>query len=61
MLQQDQTDQDKRLTHKFLEELQKVPDYKTALGNISKDIRRFLKNRKWLNSTLPHTIEEIYE
>ena len=60
-LQKDQTGQDKRLTRQFLDELNKVSDYKTALHNISKDIRRFFRNPQWLNLLLPHNIDAIYD
>ena len=60
-LQQDQSGQEQRLTKRFLEQLQRVPEYKAALGDISKQSRRFFKKRSWSTEAVPHTIEEIYE
>ena len=47
-LQKDQTGQHQRLTRRFLQELQKMSEYKTELGNIAKSIKRFFRNRHGL-------------
>ena len=36
-------------------------DYKSALHNISKDIRWFCRNPQWLNLPLPYNIDAIYD
>ena len=42
-LQQDQTDQLKKLTRMFQQQLQVIPEYKQKLGDISKGIMRFFQ------------------
>ena len=61
ILQNDQSGQDKRLAKKFLEQLQRIPEYKMALGDILKDMKRFFKKLTWIMKSIPHTIEDIYE
>ena len=43
-LQKDQIGQHQILTRRFLQELQKIPEYKLELGAISKEIRFFFQN-----------------
>ena len=46
---------------KFLEQLQRIPEYKMALGDILKDMKRFFKKSTYIMYSIPHTIEDIYE
>ena len=60
-LQKDQTGQHQRLTRRFLQQLQKVPDYKLELGDISKGIRRFFQKPTWINDSIPFSIDDILD
>ena len=60
-LQKDQTGQHQRLTRRFLQQLQKIPEYKMELGNISKGIKRFFQNPAWIHNSIPHTIDDILD
>ena len=60
-LQKDQIGQHQRLTRQFLQQLQKVPDYKLELGDISKGIRRFFQKPTWINDSIPFSIDDILD
>ena len=60
-LQNDQSSHEKRLIKKFLEQLQRIPEYKMTFGNIAKDMKRFFKKPARITQSIPHTIEDIYE
>ena len=60
-LQKDLSGQDKRLIEIFLEQVQKVPEYKSALGDISKDMKRYFKKPTQTTQDITYTVDNIYE
>ena len=60
-LQKDQTGQSQRLTRRFLQQLQKISEYKKELGIISKGIKRFFQDPAWIHNSIPHTIDDILD
>ena len=60
-LQKDQISQHQILTRMFLQELQKIPEYKLELGDIAKGVKRFFQKPTWIRNSIPYSIDEIME
>ena len=60
-LQQDQTGQQQRLTRRFLQQLQRIPEYKLELGDIAKSIKRFFQKSTWITADIPFSIDDMLE
>ena len=60
VLQNDQSGQAKRITEK-IEELQQIPEYNMALGDISKDMKRYFMKPTRMKRPISYTIDKIYK